>query len=266
MLPYHIQHLEFNPPEHLKDIIKCFWYDKREFCEYPALFEVVPDGYTEIIFHFGGGCKIDLPDGLQELASPFIMGLLKKPARFYMQNKLEIIAIRCFPWAVFNLLALPCNKGVMSVADHQVVALQDTLTGLIKAGRVANAIEQVSQYFTNAYSQTTINKLLSRAGTAMIKAKGDISVNQVASAAFTTTRTLERNFKQASGNTVKDVAGLMRFEEARNRLLLFPDTNLSSLAHELGYSDQSHLSREFKRYSGTTPTAFARDNKKQYKL
>jgi AraC-like DNA-binding protein len=48
----------------------------------------------------------------------------------------------------------------------------------------------------------------------------------------------------------------------RNHLWLNPNSNIAGLAHELGYTDQSHLSREFKRYSGTTPAAFARKAKK----
>jgi AraC-like DNA-binding protein len=54
----------------------------------------------------------------------------------------------------------------------------------------------------------------------------------------------------------------MRFEQVRNRLWLSPETSLAQLAQELGYTDQSHLSREFKRYSGATPAAFARKAKK----
>jgi len=87
-------------------------------------------------------------------------------------------------------------------------------------------------------------------------------VSQVAAAAHATVRTLERNFKQSSGYSVKDVSGLIRFEQVRNHLWLYPDSNIAGLAYELGYTDQSHLSREFKRYSGTTPAAFARKAKK----
>jgi AraC-like DNA-binding protein len=96
----------------------------------------------------------------------------------------------------------------------------------------------------------------------MSKANGTLPVSQVAAAAHATVRTLERKFKESSGYTVKDVSGLMRFEQVRNRLWLDPNSNLAGLAHELGYTDQSHLSREFKRYSGTTPAAFARKAKK----
>ena len=103
--------------------------------------------------------------------------------------------------------------------------------------------------------------MLFKAGAALSKTNGILPVSQVADAAHVTVRTLERNFKQSSGYSVKDVSGLMRFEQVRNRLLLEPESNLASLANELGYADQSHLSREFKRYSGTTPAAFARKAK-----
>ena len=47
-----MQHQEYEPPEALQDTIKCFWYNKIDFGEELSSFEVVPDGYAEIIFHF----------------------------------------------------------------------------------------------------------------------------------------------------------------------------------------------------------------------
>jgi hypothetical protein len=143
-------HRELDPPAALKSAIKCFWYDRREANPLSQLFEVLPDGYAEIIFHVGG---------MEQLPSPFLMGLLNQP---------------------------------------------------------------------------------------------------VTPAANATVRTLERKFKQSSGHAVKAVCGLMRFEQVRNTLFHRPHENIAGLAHALGYVDQSHLSREFKRYTGTTPAAFAR--------
>jgi methylphosphotriester-DNA--protein-cysteine methyltransferase len=64
--------------------------------------------------------------------------------------------------------------------------------------------------------------MLFKAGVAMRKANGTMPVSQVAAAAHATVRTLERKFKQSSGYTVKDVSGLMRFEQVRNHLWLYP--------------------------------------------
>jgi len=219
-----MHHQEFEPPEELRDAIKCFWYNSRDVGELQSSFKVLPDGYAEIIFYFGSALGVSYNGVSQLLPSPFMIGLLNQPVIFHAKNRLEIIGIRCFPWTVFDLLGLPSGKDGVRIFEHPIARLQSTL----------------------------------KAGIAMREAKGAMPVSQIAAAAHATVRTLERKFKESSGYTVKDVSGLMRFEQARNHLGLYPASNLAGLAHELGYSDQAHLNREFKRYSGTTPAAFAR--------
>jgi len=260
-LSFKMQHQEFESPEELSHAIKCFWYNKRHPDEQSS-FEVTPDGYAEIIFHFGSGCSIAYKEAIRPLSSPFLIGLLNQPVVFHTKGHLEILGIRCFPWTVFDLLGLPSGKsGVLGLA-HPVAKLHDVLKNWVNAGKIEEAVNQLKQYFLNARSQVAVNSILSKAGTAMRDTDGTMPVSKVAEAAHATVRTLERNFKRSSGHTVKDVSGLIRFEKARNQLLLNPDTNLAGLAHELGYTDQAHLSKEFKRYSGTTPAAFARNAKK----
>lgn len=263
MRPSNVYHQEFEAPEQLQDAVKCFWYNRRESGEILSDFEVVPDGYVEIIFHFGDNCSIDQDGQLELLPSPFMMGLLNQPVVFYTKNCLEIIGVRCFPWAVFDLLGLPSGKKGIYLFEHPVAHLQSMLTDHIRAGRIGEAMTQVKQYFLEMRSQVAIDSMLFKAGVAMNKARGTVPVSQIAAAAHATVRTLERKFKQSSGYTVKDVSGLMRFEQVRNRLWHYPDSSLTGLAYELGYTDQSHLSREFKRYSGSTPATFARKAKKR---
>jgi AraC-like DNA-binding protein len=262
MLSFNMQHREFEPPEELRDTIKCFWYNSRDFGKLPSGFEVQPDGYAEIIFHFGSGCSISTNGSLQPLPSPFMMGLLNQPVVFYSQNRLEIMGVRCFPWTVFDLLGLPSGKGGVRIFEHPIALLQSTLNRWIQSGRIDEAVGEVKQYFLNARSRIAVDSMLFKAGVAMRAANGTMPVSEVAAASHATVRTLERKFKQSSGHTVKDVSALMRFEQVRNQLWLNPDINLAGLAHDLGYTDQPHLSKEFKRYSGSTPAAFARKAKK----
>jgi len=257
-----MMHQEFESPEELRDTIKCFWYNRGDFGEQQSGFKVMPDGYAEIIFHFGSGCSISYNGIPEPLPSPFMVGLLNQPALFYTKNRLEIIGIRCFPWTVFDLLGLPSGKDGVRIFEHPIARLQPALDECIRAGKIEEAVALVKQYFLDARSRIPAGSMLFKAGVAMRKAAGTMPVSQVAAAAHATVRTLERNFKQSSGYTVKDVSGLMRFEQVRNRLWVYPESNIAGLAHELGYTDQSHLSREFKRYSGTTPAAFARKAKK----
>jgi AraC-like DNA-binding protein len=255
-------HEEFDLPEALQDAIKCFWYNRMDEGELSSGFEVVPDGYAEIIFHFGSPLSMSYKGRLQPLPSPFMIGLLNQPVTFYTQDRLEIIAVRCFPWTVFDLLGLQPGKDGVRIFEHPIAALQSALSEFIKAGNIAEAVSNVEQYFLEARSRVETDTMLFKAGVAMRQANGVLPVSKVAAAAHATARTLERKFKRSSGYSVKDVSGLIRFEQVRNHLWLYPDANLAGLAHELGYADQSHLSREFKRYSGTTPAAFARQARK----
>jgi AraC-like DNA-binding protein len=257
-----MHHQEFEPPEELQDAIKCFWYNRRDAEELQPNFEVQPDGYAEIIFHFGSTLSVYNNGDWHPLPSPFMMGLLNQPAVFHTKSQLEIIGVRCYPWTVFDLLGLQPGKDGVRIFEHPIARLQPALNDLIATGMIDDALARVKQYFLDARHGIATDSMLFKAGAAMREANGAIPVSQVAAAAHATVRTLERNFKQSSGYSVKDVTGLIRFEQARNQLWLNPDINIAGLAHELGYADQPHLSREFKRYSGTTPAAFARKSRK----
>lgn len=225
------------------------------------MFEVLPDSYAEIIFYFGGCCSIDINGKLQPLPSPFLTGLLDKPIVFHTQDRLEVIGIRCYPWAVFDLLGLVSGKPPIRVFEHPVSQLQSSLQELLDAGDIAGALSCLSTYVVNMYAPLTLNDIVLKAGAALSVTKGALPVSKVATMAHASLRNLERQFKRSSGYTIKDVAGLMRFEQVRDRIWCNPDVGLAALAQEFGYSDQSHLGREFKRYSQTTPLAFARKAK-----
>lgn len=253
-----MQHQEIEPPEALREAIYDFWYVNRDFDERQPSFEVTPDGYAEIIFTFGSPCSIATPSGWQPLPSPILVGLLNQPIRFQVQSRLEVIGIKCFPWALLELLGLALSQAGVQLLAHSLAQLQAPLQQLLAVGRVTEALATVARYFEQTQARRVGDPLLGKAGSALRAAGGTLPVSQVAAAAHTTVRTLERKFKQAAGRTVKGVAHLLRLEQARNHLWQHPAANLASLAQELGYSDQAHLGREFKRYCGITPAAFAR--------
>ena len=76
-------HQEFVPPQPLREAIKCFWYNRREAGAQPYSFDVLPDGYAEIVFCFGSVAR----DGVA-LPSPFMTGLLNQPVTFTAAGRL----------------------------------------------------------------------------------------------------------------------------------------------------------------------------------
>ncbi|WP_342644810.1 helix-turn-helix domain-containing protein [Mucilaginibacter sp. CSA2-8R] len=258
-----MRHLDIKPAENLRHAIESFWYLSVDFAQLPpAGFEILPDGFAEIIFYFGSPCYLIADNGPMALPSPFLTGLLRKPMYLRADNHMEVIGIRCYPWAVFDLLGISSNQGGVHVFEHVIARLHSPLEALVVSGQIAEALARVQQFFNaDCYAVHSPNAL-SKAGQAMRQGNGTLPVRHVAEAAHTTLRTLERQFKRAAGQTVKDVSGLIRFEQVRDQLWTDPETPIAALAQQLGYADQSHLGREFKRYAGVTVAAFARKIKR----
>jgi AraC-like DNA-binding protein len=69
-------------------------------------------------------------------------------------------------------------------------------------------------------------------------------------------RTLRRQLAE-EGTTLRAVFDEVRLEVAIERLRL-PEVSIAQLAFELGFSDQTALSRAFRRWTGRSPAAFRR--------
>ena len=67
---------------------------------------------------------------------------------------------------------------------------------------------------------------------------------------------LTRLFKQRYGLPPHALQTQLRLRHARRKLL--EGSNISAVALEVGFSDQSHLTRQFKRVYGVTPAVYAR--------
>ena len=69
-------------------------------------------------------------------------------------------------------------------------------------------------------------------------------------------RTLQRLARRYVGLPPAAMIRRRRLQEAAERLREDPGTALATLAHELGYSDHAHLTRDFGTVLGFTPSAY----------
>ena len=92
----------------------------------------------------------------------------------------------------------------------------------------------------NAVFNGTIHNILTN--------KGYIDVSKLAKEAFVSTKQLERLFHESVGITPKKLSNLIRYQFLWRDILCEPDFDVLSAVHKYGYTDQSHLLREFKRY------------------
>lgn len=69
-------------------------------------------------------------------------------------------------------------------------------------------------------------------------------------------RTVQRAVTVSLGHGPKWISGRIRLQEAALALATRPSDDLASIAADLGYNDQSHLTRDFRTTTGITPDAY----------
>jgi AraC-like DNA-binding protein len=89
----------------------------------------------------------------------------------------------------------------------------------------------------------------------LIKERGLIKIDQLASDACLSTRQFERVFQQRIGLPPKHFSRLVRFSHAWIMKEQQPGIRWIKIAHECGYFDQTHLIRDFHEFAGINPSS-----------
>lgn len=71
-------------------------------------------------------------------------------------------------------------------------------------------------------------------------------------------RQLERQFKRWVGISPKHYQRIIRIKKTLDTIKLYPYVTLADLAHQHGFTDQAHMTREFKKIAKITPGAYSK--------
>ncbi|HMG16117.1 MAG TPA: AraC family transcriptional regulator, partial [Saprospiraceae bacterium] len=87
--------------------------------------------------------------------------------------------------------------------------------------------------------------------------ESDISIDQLARKLHTSTRQLQRLFKEEINLTPKQFITIIKLEKA-SWLLSNSNKSISEIAFATGFSDPAYLTNVFKRYFGLPPSSFGK--------
>jgi AraC-like DNA-binding protein len=85
----------------------------------------------------------------------------------------------------------------------------------------------------------------------LLRTSGNPRICELAQDAGISERQLRRRFSAAVGLTPKQLSRTLRVRNACIRLVMLPSEPLARIAHEIGYADQAHFSREFSEVFGS---------------
>lgn len=244
------------PAPGLESIIDCYWMvqstDPTVRTE-----KIIPDGFTELIFHFGDPYRNQLDGEWHLQTRQLLAGQITR--HFFLQNTgvSDIVAVKLRPASLTHLYGLRMSDLTDRVVDLREV-LGERLKGVGEALQNAGHDERVAllnEHFLRS-SVTAMDTPVDRAIDRVFAKNGMTTVKEACEAAGVGERQLENLFKQYVGLSPKFFMRILRF----NYIFQLIEQNNHSwcgLAYDAAYYDQSHFIRNFRSFTGVSPSEYA---------
>lgn len=253
---------EIKPGKPLQPYVKCYFVYEADTA---VTFEdtVFPSGCTEIIFNLGSG-NWHTFNGETFVTTPPIelWGQLARPLSIKSTGRNIMLGIRLLPHgaaAILNDNISLFNNQVSSYTDINGKNVSGLHNQLLETSSWSKRIALVETYLLQQLSLSTkrlpklavVNDLMY----ALRHQDIPLTMETMAARYGITARYMQQLFLQHTGLTPKLYSQIHRFQKSL-QLVTAGDISLTSIAYECGYADQSHFIKEFKTFTGYTPSGY----------
>ncbi len=253
----------------LNEVIRHFFYMQTPPGSEPQVFNLLPNFEVMLIFNFGTPISATFNNDQLErhtLHRTLLISPLRKTLNYELQAGADAIVMVCSLNGFYRLFNIPIDEisrrdlwdpevllhessmttiyeklCLLSGAEERIAAMNACFTALINANNPAfeGLMDNIS-YFNDTAIQP---------GKAIAQ---DIKVSE---------RTVQQRFQKYLGYSPKEMLRYLRFKKMVDHVLSVGDQNIDlfELIEMHGYYDQSHLTKDFKYFMGTTPGKFLKD-------
>ena len=259
-----MQYLTFAPHENIDRIVECFWLLEGTKEELADIQTIVPDGYMEMIFHYGDKYMQYTACGSTILQPrSFVIGQLSRPLKIQPTGNTGIFSVRFKPDGFRHLSKVPLKElEDTAVGLDQVFGQQGNVLrhDILHAKSTEERIAIAEKFLTVRMSDShVIRDLLKSTYDIILETQGQISVGKISALQQVNRRNIERKFATEIGLSPKKFSKIIRMQHTLSRLLNKDSQGLTALAYEGGYYDQAHFIKDFKDLTGVTPGEFYGD-------
>lgn len=235
----------YQPSVGLAPFVDYYWIMRWDLTgQTPFIAEVIPSPYTNLTFMPEGARLTGVTTGKYEYAlkgQGTIIGVKFKPGglhAFYGKPLFELTdtfvpGIQLFPEATEAY-----NATILSLDDKKAVTRIEKLLQS-KKPKLNKNLELVTNilHYLSTENQSSLSSAIPHSGLSE--------------------RRLQEIFREHVGVGIKWIILRARLIKAAEIAATLKNPNWTSIAHDLGYGDQSHFINDFKRIIGKTPAQYA---------
>jgi AraC-like DNA-binding protein len=249
----------------LKNLINCFWINSGDL---PALkHKLLPIRNIDLIINLSSQ-PLSLYDGNSEISleSCYFTGIMdhfkyswERPA-----GSIELIGVSFFPAGFYPFLGIPLSEFKNSIIDLNLLdrALSERLVERVKEHKTS--FEKLYALERELLKLLNVNLIIDEKMNSLIS--NFIKHEESTTESFCNIqgihkRKFERFANEILGINPKAYIRLNRFRKSLYALLNNDYNTLTEVAYNCGYYDQMHFIKEFKLFTGSSPTQFLVEKK-----
>jgi AraC-like DNA-binding protein len=247
-----------SPRTELRRHIECFWIVENTDPS-PAVQKIIPDGFPEMIFHFGDTYLIKLNKKWTRQSRSLLGGQMTSYFSLKNTGVSSILGIKFKPAAIgllFNIDMHPLTNRVVSLerlGHMDLIAFGDLLKN---TGHHTNRIVAVEDYLSNYLRVDRNDAVINAAVEQIFTSNGMAPVADICKQTGCSERQLERMFRKYVGLSPKLYSRIIRFAHIFQVAQGRKEMNGSELGIASGYYDQSHFIKNFKAFAGEEPSGY----------
>lgn len=253
---------KFAPSDRLRPYIRYYYLFAAD--SHTAFQDIVlPSGDMEMIFNLGGGIwEASVNNGFLRTPPAELWGQITRPLPIRSTGKHTMLGIKFFPHSAAYFIDGDIARFNDQVSDLAAVIgtpVRTLHSQLIETTGPADKLQLVEAFLLAALARNqkrsgSIQKVGNMLSSIKKSSAGD-HLSRVAADHNITPRYLQKLVYQYTGLSPKIYNKITRFQRSL-QLIGRNDQPLTSIAYECGYFDQSHFIRDFKHFTGRTPSAY----------
>lgn len=252
---------EYSPCAILSPYIDKYWVTEGS-PEPGSYLRILPDGCTDFIFNLED--TANLADGHGMIVGPmdsYFVG----PMRAYSElrvcsGNLHMLGVRFTPCGLTVFTRVPMSEFTdqrVCLSGLNLLFHQEFAHVLREQSTLEERVQVIEQYLLSCLRRAgEIDRQVLDATALIHHAGGQLPVQTLMNKVCLCQRHFERRFKHATGFTPKEYSRIVKFRKAVDILRCVVPANLLTVAVDCGYYDSSHMVKEFRKLSGSLPSAF----------
>lgn len=216
---------------------------------------VLPDACVELFVNYTSTPIAIIDNELYK--GSIITSRMSRPIDVQMRKGAGCLAICFHPGMAYHFFHIP-----MHVLADNIISLSDSWNGVVVEieDRLASSHNNIAR--VALLQKYLLQKLISQKQDLQLEfclkqiylSAGLIPISDLTASIGLSQRHLSRKFQQHVGLSPKAYSSVSRFIRSLAHLKKYPNHSLTQIAYESGYFDQSHFNRDYKTYTGYTPS------------